>query len=160
MIYLQLRNVYLDTDMNKKNRYPGNAINNCKYTWYSFVPMVLFNQFKYFFNLFFLLIALSQIIPALRVGFLISFVMPLVVVLAITMIKEFYDDLARYRKDTQINRQPYQQLNLQGGLIRNIESSKIKVGDLIILHPNERAPADMVLLWTSDPSGSLFIRTD
>lgn len=34
--------------------------------------------------------------------------MPLVVVLSITMIKEFYDDLARYRKDTQINMQPYQ----------------------------------------------------
>lgn len=29
-----------------------------------------------------------------------------------------------------------------------------------MLHPNERAPADMVLLWTSDPNGSLFIRTD
>lgn len=86
--------------------------------------------------------------------------MPLVVVLSITMIKEFYDDLARYRKDAEINRTLYQQLNLQGGLIRNIESAKIKVGDLIILKPNERAPADLVLLWTSDPSGSLFIRTD
>lgn len=28
------------------------------------------------------------------------------------------------------------------------------------MHPNERAPADLVLLWTSDPNGSLFIRTD
>lgn len=44
--------------------------------------------------------------------------------------------------------------------MRKTESAKIKVGDLIILSPNERAPADLVLLWTSDPSGSLFIRTD
>ena len=78
-------------------------INNAKYTWFTFVPIVLFNQFKYFFNLFFLLIALSQIVPALRVGFLISFVAPLVFVLAVTMIKEFYDDLARKTKDAEVN---------------------------------------------------------
>ena len=39
--------------------YPDNALNNCKYNWFTFIPIVLFNQFKYFFNLFFLLIALS-----------------------------------------------------------------------------------------------------
>jgi phospholipid-translocating ATPase len=52
-------------------------------------------------------IALSQIVPALRVGFLISFVAPLVFVLAVTMIKEFYDDRSRYIKDTEINVTPY-----------------------------------------------------
>ena len=54
----------------------------------------------------------------------------------------------------------YQQLNLEGGVIKKTEARYIKVGDLIVLHPNERAPADLLLLWTSDPSGSLFIRTD
>lgn len=54
----------------------------------------------------------------------------------------------------------YQQLNLEGGVIKKTESRYIKVGDLIVLNPNERAPADLLLLWTSDPSGSLFIRTD
>ena len=127
---------------------------------YSFLPIVLFNQFKYFFNLFFLLIALSQIIPALRVGFLISFVAPLVFVLAVTMVKEFYDDLQRYKKDTQINDAPFFTLNLKGGVIKKTKSQRIRVGDLVVLHPNEPAPADMILLWTSDPSGSLFIRTD
>ena len=45
-----------------------NAINNRKYTILGFIPMVLFNQFKYFFNMFFLLLALSQFIPPLKVG--------------------------------------------------------------------------------------------
>ena len=122
--------------------------------------MVLFNQFRQFGNLFFLLISLSQIIPALRVGFLISFVLPLVFVLGVTLTKEFFDDYARYQKDREINRMLYQQLNLEGGVIKKTEARYIKVGDLIVLHPNERAPADLLLLWTSDPSGSLFIRTD
>ena len=54
----------------------------------------------------------------------------------------------------------FQQLNVEGGVIKKISSSSIKVGDFIILNPNERAPADMVIIWTSDPSGSIFIRTD
>ena len=83
--------------------YPGNSINNCKYSVFSFVPVVLFNQFKYFFNFFFLLVALSQIIEALRVGFLVSFVAPLVFVLVVTMVKEFFDDRARKTKDAEIN---------------------------------------------------------
>lgn len=45
-----------------------NGINNRKYSIIGFVPMVLFNQFKYFFNMFFLLLALSQFIPPLKVG--------------------------------------------------------------------------------------------
>jgi len=106
------------------------------------------------------MISLSQIIPALRVGFLISFVLPLVVVLSITLIKEWFDDHARYTEDWKINRSLYQQLFLEGGVIKKTESRLLKVGDLIVLNPNERAPADLLLLWTSDPSGSLFIRTD
>ena len=54
-----------------------------------------------------MLISLSQVIPALRVGFLISFVLPLVFVLGVTLIKEFMDDLARYNKDWEINTMLY-----------------------------------------------------
>ena len=50
----------------------SNAINNKKYTILGFIPVVLFNQFKYFFNMFFLLLAFSQFIPPLKVGSLCS----------------------------------------------------------------------------------------
>lgn len=43
---------------------------NQKYRLVTFLPIVLFEQFKYFFNLYFLLVALSQFIPALQVGML------------------------------------------------------------------------------------------
>ena len=45
-----------------------NAINNRKYSVIGFIPVVLFNQFKYFFNMFFLLLALSQFVEPLKVG--------------------------------------------------------------------------------------------
>lgn len=34
----------------------------------SFFPIVLYEQFKFFFNLYFLLVALSQFVPQLRIG--------------------------------------------------------------------------------------------
>jgi phospholipid-translocating ATPase len=64
-----------------------NTIRNQKYSILTFVPLVLFKQFQYFFNLFYLLTALSQFIPILKVGLLFSFVAPLVLVLLLTMIK-------------------------------------------------------------------------
>ena len=78
------------------HKYPSNMISNQKYNVLNFVPVVLFNQFKFFFNLFFLMISLSQFVEALRVGFLFTFLAPLIFVLLLTMIKEAYDDVQRY----------------------------------------------------------------
>jgi len=44
----------------------------------SIVLQVLFEQFKFFLNLFFLVMALSQFIPQLRVGYLYTYWAPLV----------------------------------------------------------------------------------
>lgn len=51
--------------------YLSNKVDNTKYNCLTFIPMVFFHQFKHFLNFYFLLIALSQFVPALRVGFLI-----------------------------------------------------------------------------------------
>ncbi|KAF8487735.1 hypothetical protein F5888DRAFT_1718270 [Russula emetica] len=45
----------------------------------------LYEQLKFFFNLYFLLVALSQFIPAFRTGFLITYIAPLAFVLLVTM---------------------------------------------------------------------------
>ncbi len=43
---------------------------------------------------------------------------------------------------------------------RNILSKDIKVGQFIEVKSNQRIPADMVILSTSQEDGSVFIRTD
>ncbi len=65
----------------------------------SLVPLVLYHQFRYFFNMFFLMIALSQMVDMLRVGFLFTYVAPLVLVLGFTLFKEAFDDYHRKRRD-------------------------------------------------------------
>lgn len=59
--------VYLNGKATAKKHSP-NLVRNQKYNLLTFVPVVLYNQFKFFFNLFYLLIALSQFVPPLKVG--------------------------------------------------------------------------------------------
>jgi phospholipid-translocating ATPase len=111
-------------------RFMSNRQRNQKYNLISFVPVVLFNQFKFFYNSFFLFIALSQFYPPLKVGFMFTYIAPLAFVLAITLIKEAADDIQRYRKDKDINNTKYEYL-LRDQTWRLKASSSIKVGDIL-----------------------------
>lgn len=91
----------------RPSRFPTNRQNNQKYNVITLIPVVLFNQFKFFYNFFFLVIALSQFIPALKVGFLITYIAPLAFVLAVTIVKECFDDFQRMRKDSELNNKKY-----------------------------------------------------
>ncbi|PHH91178.1 hypothetical protein CDD83_1413 [Cordyceps sp. RAO-2017] len=88
-------------------RFPANIVSNAKYTALTFLPVTLYNEFSFFFNMYFLLVALSQAIPALRIGYLSTYVAPLAFVLLITMGKEAYDDIERRRRDTEANSEEY-----------------------------------------------------
>ena len=136
-----------------------NKLNNNKYNVLTFVPVVLFNQFKFFYNLFFLLIALSQFVPALKVGYLFTYIAPLAFVLMITLVKEAVDDIQRFRKDKALNNKKYETLNRDGTWTIKT-SAMMKVGDIIKVSQNERFPADCLLLYTTEKNGSVFIRTD
>ncbi|KAK0343722.1 putative aminophospholipid-translocase [Friedmanniomyces endolithicus] len=108
-------------------KYPPNTISNAKYTPWSFLPRTLWNEFKFFFNLYFLLVALSQIVPALRIGYLSTYVAPLAFVVSVTVGKEAVDDLGRRRRDRVANGEGYRVLRLvEGG--DEVGGVKRKVG--------------------------------
>lgn len=154
----------------------NNAVCNRKYNIFSFVPLVLYEQFRMFYNLFFLLVAFSQFIPALRVGFFWTYFGPLIFVLLVSISKEAFDDFARYQRDTSLNMFAYNLLVRGSGpdeahTVR-VASQDIHVGDILVLNTDERVPADCVLLHASstekggvgspsdDKTDTLFIRTD
>ena len=157
---------------------PPNGISNTKYTIYTFIPRILFEQFKMFFNLYFLLVALSQLIPVLRIGYLITYFGPLCFVLLITMSKEALDDLKRKRRDQELNKELYRVVDSSKDHLEDQDvtftvkpSYKLKVGDIIQLSKNSRVPCDVLLVKCNDnsknnakssdsASESMFIRTD
>ncbi|KAJ4347834.1 putative aminophospholipid-translocase [Didymosphaeria variabile] len=109
-------------------RFPANAVSNAKYTPWSFLPRTLYTEFSFFINMYFLLVALSQIIPALRIGYLSTYVVPLGFVITITLGKEALDDIARRRRDAEANSEPYTVLKFEenggNGVAPGRDSSK------------------------------------
>lgn len=139
--------------------FPPNIVRNQKYNIFTFLPIVLFNQFKFFLNLYFLLMACSQFIDCFKVGPIFTYWAPLGFVLGVTLIREAIDDLLRYKRDKAVNSQYYAKLTQSSGTL-HIPSSKIKVGDIIQVVKDQRVPADMIFLRTSEKNGACFIRTD
>uniref|UniRef100_A0A8C7QGP2 Phospholipid-transporting ATPase n=1 Tax=Oncorhynchus mykiss TaxID=8022 RepID=A0A8C7QGP2_ONCMY len=152
------RTVWLGHPEKREQRYPRNVINNQKYNFFTFLPGVLFNQFKYFFNLYFLLLACSQFVNELRLGALYTYWVPLGIVLIITILREAVEEIRCYCRDKEVNSQIYSKLSIRGTV--KVKSSGIQVGDLIIVEKNQRVPADMIFLRTSERNGSCFLRTD
>jgi hypothetical protein len=87
-----------------KNPFPRNVVCNQKYTILTFLPKALYEEFRFFFNLYFLLVALSQLIPVLQIGFMVTYLGPLVFVVSISLMKEAIDDFHRFQRDREANR--------------------------------------------------------
>ena len=98
------------------------------------MPVVLFEQFRHFFNLYFLCICLSQLIPPLQVGYLFTYMSPLIFVLTVTIAKEAYDDFKRFLRDREANSTKYWKINGSDGSRKKIPSHAIKVVFLIFCY--------------------------
>ncbi|CRG86271.1 phospholipid-translocating ATPase [Talaromyces islandicus] len=162
----------------QQQKYPANAVSNAKYTPWSFLPRTLYNEFSFFFNLYFLLVALSQIIPVLRIGYMSSYIAPLAFVVSISLGKEAWDDIGRRRRDAEANAEEYTILSFgqpAGGATRgnsrqpvgstldpNIyeitkRSRDLKVGDVLKIKKDQRLPADVVILKSTMVESSATI---
>jgi phospholipid-translocating ATPase len=93
--------------LNKTNYPPvstSNKLNNMKYGFILFIPLFLYNQFKYFFNLFYLGLCVSQFFEPLKIGFLFTYIGPLLFVLIMSLINELSDEVKRFCRDLEVNR--------------------------------------------------------
>ena len=155
------RAVFISSENN--NNFYGftNQINNKKYNFLTFIPVVILNQFRFFGNQFYLLMTLSQFINVFKVGFLFSYVVPLLIVIIMSLIKELLDEIKRYNQDKITNNEEYTKITFENKKIKkpSIKSKDIKIGDIIEIKQNQRAPCDLIILNNSE-SNNLYIRTD
>ncbi|RMZ86145.1 hypothetical protein DV737_g260, partial [Chaetothyriales sp. CBS 132003] len=148
----------VDVGHAQTRRFPANAVSNAKYTAWSFLPKALYNEFKFFLNVYFLLVALSQVIPYLRIGYMVTYIVPLASVLSVSLGKEAWDDIARRRRDAEANAEPFTVISFASGRhpagLAEVQkrARDIKVGDVLKLGKNQRVPADVVILQARAPA--------
>lgn len=95
--------------------YAGNFIRTAKYTFYNFLVINLFEQFSRVANLYFLLIAVLQLVPGLSPTHWFTTVAPLLFVLLVNAVKEIFDDYYRHKSDDEVNNRMVDLLAKDGG---------------------------------------------
>ncbi|MEQ2244823.1 Phospholipid-transporting ATPase IC, partial [Ilyodon furcidens] len=141
----------------KKSRYSGNAIKTYKYNALTFLPLNLYEQFKRVANIYFLALLILQIIPDIATLPWYTTLIPLVIVLGITAIKDLVDDLARHRMDKEVNNRKCEVL--LDGRFKESKWMDIQVGDVVRLKKNDFIPADILLLSSSNPNSLCYVET-
>eukprot|EP01136_Pigoraptor_vietnamica_P044457 Opistho-1_new@21219 len=140
-------------------KYADNHIRTTKYTWWNFLPKNLFEQFHRFANIYFLSIIILNWIPQINAFGKEVAMLPLLFVLAVTAIKDAYEDRRRRLSDHEVNNRLGNVLDRTTGQFAPKPWKQIVVGDIVKLMNDEIVPADILLLNTSEAYQLCFIET-
>ncbi|KAK9408713.1 phospholipid-transporting ATPase ID-like [Crotalus adamanteus] len=146
-----------DRAFNLQFDYAKNSIKTSKYNLFTFLPLNLFEQFQRIANAYFLILLILQLIPEISSLSWFTTVVPLVLVLTVSAVKDAMDDVNRHANDKQVNNRPVKVL-INGSLKEDLWLN-VEVGDIIKLENNNFVTADVLLLCSSEPHSLTYIET-
>ncbi|XP_028397580.1 probable phospholipid-transporting ATPase IF isoform X2 [Dendronephthya gigantea] len=148
-----------DVDLARQyHRFPDNAVVSSKYTVWNFLPKNLFEQFRRIANFYFLCISVVQLFIDSPVSPLTS-IFPLCFVVAVTALKQGYEDWKRHQADKEVNNRKYELVSPVNGALISVISKDIKVGDIVMVKAEEEFPCDLILLSSEDSEGKCHVTT-
>ncbi|KAG7324489.1 hypothetical protein KOW79_012505 [Hemibagrus wyckioides] len=139
--------------------YAGNGIKTTKYTIWSFIPVNLVEQFRRVANIYFVGLAVLNFVPAVNAFQPQVAIIPICVILALTAIKDAWEDFRRYQSDRQLNSMPCLVYSRSQRSFVEKRWKDVRVGDFVRVLSNEIVPADILLLHTSNPNGVCHMET-
>nr|XP_003406331.1 phospholipid-transporting ATPase IC isoform X2 [Loxodonta africana] len=141
----------------KESKYATNAIRTYKYNVFTFLPLNLFEQFKRVANFYFLILLILQTIPQITTLAWYTTLVPFLLVLGVTAIKDLVDDVTRHKMDNEVNNRTCEVI--KDGRFKVAKWKDIQVGDVIRLKKNDFIPADILLLSSSEPNSLCYVET-
>ena len=138
-----------------------NYISTSKYTWYNFIPKILYEQFSKMSNIYFIIIAILQCFPEIsNADGKPIILLPLSVVILVNSIKDFYEDWKRKKSDDEENNRKVEVYDLDKKDFVIKRWKNIIVGNIVKIKKNEYFPADCVLISSSDrKTHNCFVET-
>eukprot|EP01135_Chromosphaera_perkinsii_P007148 Nk52_evm1s717 gene=Nk52_evmTU1s717 len=155
----EMRVVYVNQqDRNDEQKFLGNRISTGRYySWLTFVPTNLFQQFMRVANFYFLVLLILQLIPAISALSPVATAVPLVLVLGLTMVKDGVEEYGRRQSDKRVNNRACQVMRM--GQFHVIPWSDVRVGEIVRVVADEGIASDLMLLACSEPTGLAFVET-
>ncbi|KAG0166676.1 hypothetical protein DFQ28_007019 [Apophysomyces sp. BC1034] len=152
------RIIYVNnTELNTQQQFLHNRVFTAKYTLITFLPKFLYEEFSKYANLFFLFISGIQQIPGISPTSRYTTLVPLLIVLFITAVKEIVEDWGVHRSDAELNAKKCKVL--VGTQFVEKAWRDVQVGDILRIAGGENFPADLILLSSSEPEGLCYIET-
>ena len=151
------RFVLIGNSEENKKLYESNYISTTRYTLINFLPKSIMKQFTRYANIYFLVVASLQSIPAISPLNPLSSIFPLSFVIFLSVLREGVEDYGRYKSDIQLN-SSYATKYSDGGW-RSFEWKQIYVGDVVKVEKDAFFPADLILLGSSEDEGVAYIQT-
>lgn len=180
-IDLDLTRVKPLVDERRGEEYIDNTIRSSRYSLWNFLPRQLFAQFSKLANFYFLCVSILQLIPGLSTTGSYTTIIPLLFFVSISIAKEGYDDLRRYRLDQAENLTTSTVLRLPAfadpdindvrgsseteptteGSMKWVETKwkDMRVGDIVKLKRDDAVPADMILLQAAGTEEVAYVET-
>ncbi|KAK9118837.1 hypothetical protein Scep_016930 [Stephania cephalantha] len=137
--------------------YSDNYVRTTKYTLATFLPKSLFEQFRRVANVYFLVSACLSF-TALAPYSGTSALLPLLVVIGATMIKEGIEDWRRKQQDIEMNNRKVKVHN-GDGVFDYTEWKNLRVGDVVMVEKDNFFPADLLLLSSSYDEAICYVET-
>ncbi len=100
---------------------------------------------------------MSQVLTNLSPTNKYATIIPLIGVLAVSMIKEMGEDFARHKADEAVNASRARVL--RDGRLLDVAWAELRVGDFLYVQNRQGLAADVVLLASSDEQGVCYIET-
>lgn len=137
--------------------YPRNYVRTTKYTVASFFPKALFEQFRRVANFYFLVVGTLAFTP-LAPYTAVSAIIPLIVVIGASMVKEGIEDWRRHQQDVEVNNRKVN-VHTGNGHLEHTEWKNLRVGDIVKVEKDEFFPADLFLLSSSYEDAVSYVET-
>ncbi|XP_010936763.1 putative phospholipid-transporting ATPase 9 isoform X2 [Elaeis guineensis] len=137
--------------------YGSNYVSTTKYTLATFIPKSLFEQFRRVANIYFLVSGCLSLTP-LAPYTALSVILPLIVVIGATMVKEAVEDWRRWQQDTEVNNRKVK-VHQGDGDFDYTEWKNLRVGNIVKVDKDEFFPADLILLSSSYEDAICYVET-
>ena len=144
-----MRKLYInDHERNQQFSFTSNYIRTTKYTLVTFLPLCILYQYLRLANCYFLVLCILTLIPSISPWAPETQIAPTIFVLMISVVREAYEDIKRYRSDTRTNRQMITKIMEDGSTVYQ-KSSDIQIGDTLLITEGQEFPSDLILLDSS-----------
>ena len=146
-----------DHNANKGKKFKNNKVTTTKYNLFTFLPKTLIYQYYRPEKIYYLIMIVLENIPVITPIIPISTMVPYLIVLIISIIREGVEDYFRYKYDKELN---LEKTNVyKDETWTETATEELRIGDLVLVKKNQRFPADLLLIDSNKDEGVAFIET-